>query len=242
VVSGEGFVARDELPNRKHIKLMSRGVQLGVAAIGRAVASRPGYAEVPPGRRGLFVGATPQGSDPIELQEALEAASAPGGVDVAAFGRSVHLVHPLWLVRGLSNNVLGYASAYWDIRGRNGSRCEGRAGGLAAIVEAMRAVREGAVDLAVAGGADSLLGMESWLGRPVGEGAAFVVLEREGIGPCLVDGGVASALDDHVELPPVDRGPATGPWELVSRLQAGEHDFQVAAMDVGIRAWLEVGG
>ena len=54
-------------------------------------------------------------------------------------------------MRGLSNNVLGFACAYWDIQGVNGNHCEGRVSGAAAVVEGARAIIEGRADVVVAG-------------------------------------------------------------------------------------------
>lgn len=223
------FRPRSELPQRKHLKLMDRAVRLGVAAVGRAVAARGDLDDVPAERRGLFVGTRPVGAM-ADLGPALDAVTGPDGVDQAAFGEvGMRLIHPLWLVKGLSNSIPGYACAYWDLRGPVANRCEGRAGGLAAIVEGARAVAEGRVDLAIAGGADA------WPDRY--EGAAMVVLEPAGDGPRLV-GGAAAEADQCADV-----GAATGPLALVRRLEAGR-DGRVAVRDdqVGLGAWVALGG
>ena len=173
------FNPRKALPNRKHLKMMTRDVRLGVAAICQAVEFRGGLEGVDPDRRGLFVGGAPIASDPADLKMALDAATTEGELNLAHFGEvGVPRVPPLWLVKGLSNNIVGFATAYFDIRGANINRCDGRTGGLNAVVDAMHALREGRVDLAIAGGADSLTDSQDWIGRPCGEGAAFFVLER----------------------------------------------------------------
>lgn len=226
------FHPRSELPERKHLKLMARGVRLGVAAVGRALAARPGWESIAPERRGLFVGSRPVGGAE-DLQHALQASTTDGRVDEAAFGEvGVPLVHPLWLVKGLSNNIPGYACAYWDIRGDVANRCEGRVGGLAAVVEAARAVAEGRVDLAVAGGADCVLLPPPWATGPTGEGAAFVVLEAAGDGPELSGRITAGPAGDGPLDVLGDLGAATGPVRLVRALQAGE----AATVSVGDEA------
>lgn len=174
-----GFRARAYISDRKSLKLMTRSVQLGVSAVNLALAELPGWQEIPPPRRGIFVGASPQPGDPDALRPALEAAQDADGVfDLGAFARAgIPLIHPLWLVRGLSNNVIGFASAVNDLQGVNANWCDGAAGGWTALLEGVRAVAEGRADLAVAGGADALVEAESLLaGRACGEGAAFVVL------------------------------------------------------------------
>ena len=174
-----GFRARAYIQDRKSLKLMTRSVQLGVSAVNIALAEAEGWDEVPPPRRGIFVGASPQPGDPDALRPALEAAQdGDGRFDLAAFASDgIPLIHPLWLVRGLSNNVIGFASAVNDIQGVNANWCDGAEGGWTALLDGARAVAEGRADLVVAGGADALVEAEALLaGRACGEGAAFLVL------------------------------------------------------------------
>ena len=171
-----GFRARSWIKDRKSLKLMGRSVQLGVAAVQAALDGVPDWQSVPPERRAIFVGASPQLGDPDDLSYALRAASPEGTFDLQAFAeRGIDLIHPLWLVRGLSNNVIGFASAVHDLQGVNANYCDGRLGGWNALTEGWAAVREGRADLAVAGGADAFVGAEDLLGTACGEGAAFVV-------------------------------------------------------------------
>jgi len=173
-----GFKAQNWIPDRKGIKLMGRGVQLGVAAVREALSQVEGWEKIPPERRALFVGATPQAGDPEDLRPALAAGTLESGeFDLDQFAREgIDLIHPLWLVKGLSNNVLGFASAAHDMQGTNANWCDGEEGGWTAIVEGWDAVAEGRADIAVAGGADALVGAEAIFGGTVcGEGAAMVV-------------------------------------------------------------------
>ena len=159
---------------------MTRAVQLGVAAVLAAAARVPELSRVPPERRGLYVGASPQQGDASDLGPAMQATGS--ALDLAAFAeRGIPLVPPLWLVKGLSNNILGYASAMLDFRGDNGNWCDGRHGGAVALTQAIHAVAEGRVDVAIAGGADALRGAEAIVGHPCAEGAAFVVMCAEGL-------------------------------------------------------------
>lgn len=238
----EGFRARTELPERKHLKLMSPAVRLGVAAIGRALLARPGWQDVPAERRGLFVG-TSAVAAPDDLEPALQIARDGGRLDLQRFGTDgLSRLHPLWLVKGLSNNIPGYACAYWDMRGPVGNRCEGRAGGLAAIVEAARAVAEGRVDLAVAGGADCVLPAPPWADGPTGEGAAFVVIERSRGRPIETVGLSMVQPASSRTRPDVDLGAATGAVALVRALERPDA-VEVTAEDaqVGLRAVVRLG-
>ncbi|MCB9778751.1 MAG: hypothetical protein H6742_09330 [Alphaproteobacteria bacterium] len=176
-----GFRAQAYVADRKSLKLMSQAVKLGVSAARLAVSDAGGdevLAAVPAGRRGMYVGATPQTGEAQDLRPALEAATGDdGGFDLQRFaGDGVRLIHPLWLVKGLSNNVLGFASAIHDLQGTNSSYCDGEEGGWTALAEGAAAVAEGRADLVLAGGADALLGAEPLLGgRRCGEAAAFVL-------------------------------------------------------------------
>jgi hypothetical protein len=174
-----GFRARAYVENRKNLKLMSRAVKLGVSGIRLALAQVEDWEEIPPERRGMFVGSTPLGGEIGDLSPALEvSADANGKVDLQAFATQGYpLIHPLWLVKGLSNNVLGFASAAHNFQGVNGNYCDGGASGAIALREGWAAIAEGRADLVVAGAADSLVGLEALIpGHKAGEGAAFFVL------------------------------------------------------------------
>lgn len=197
-----GFRARAYVANRKNLKLMSRSVKLGVSAIRLALTEVEGWEEIPPPRRGMYVGSTPIGGEMQDLVPALEVSSdGEGRLDLGVFARQgLDLIHPLWLVKGLSNNVLGFASATHDFQGVNANYCDGDPSGAHALYEGWAAVAEGRSDLVVAGASDAWVGLEPLLGgRRCGEGAAFFVL-RPGPGPVELEAGDAQALDLDEEL------------------------------------------
>ncbi len=173
-----GFRARGFIQDRKRIKLMTRAVQLGVAGANLAVADGGGLlARTPPARRGMFVGASPQAGDESDLLPALQASEVEGAFSLEAFARmGIPAIHPLWLVRGLSNNVLGFSSGIHDLQGVNSSYCDGHHGGWLAVRAAVQAVAEGRVDVALAGASDSRVGADAVLGRACSEGAAMLLL------------------------------------------------------------------
>jgi hypothetical protein len=203
---------------RKHLKTMTRAVQLGVAAVAAVVRDYPGFSLVDPTRRGLYVGASPQSGDAEDLAPAI-AATGPA-LDLTAFARhGVPLVPPLWLVKGLSNNVLGYASAQHDLRADNGNWCDGRLGGAVAVTAAVHAVAEGRVDLAIAGGVDALLGAEAILDAATGEAAGFLLLVAGRVGRWRAEAGLpteAGAWDEAGEI-----GAAAVPVRLARAWRAG---------------------
>ncbi len=174
-----GFRPHAYVDDRKKLKLMGRAVQLGVAGIRIALSEVQGWEQVPPERRAMFIGASPQAGDAEDLRPALETAtSADGSFSLGRFATDGYpLIHPLWLVKGLSNNILGFASAIHDFQGTNSNYCDEEEGGWTAVVEGARAVSEGRADLAVVGGADALAEAEPLFGgRRCGEGAAFFVI------------------------------------------------------------------
>jgi 3-oxoacyl-(acyl-carrier-protein) synthase len=173
-----GFRAQAYISDRKSLKLMSRSVKLGVSCIRIALSEAGELDDLHPGRRGIYVGASPQPGDPEDLRLALERSMGPDGFGVGRFATEGYpVIHPLWLVRGLSNNVLGIASANHDLQGTNSNYCDGPEGGWTALLEGAMAVAEGRADAVIAGGADSLIEAEPLLGgRRCGEAAAFIVL------------------------------------------------------------------
>ena len=179
---GPSCKARNSGADRKSLKLMTTAGQLGVSAVQIALDDDGDWSQVPPERRGIFVGASPQTGDPDALRPALEASTDASGFDMKKFAADgFPLIHPLWLVRGLSNNIIGFAAAIHDLQGVNANYCDGIAGGFNALREGALAVAEGRADLVVAGGADAWSGASALLdGAPCGDGAAFVVLRAGG--------------------------------------------------------------
>jgi len=194
-----GFRARDYVSDRKRLKLMTRGVQLGVAGVNLALAACEGWQHHPPDRRGIYVGASPQLADSHELAPALNSAMTQDGFDLQKFATQGYpLIHPLWLLRGLSNNILGMTSATHNLQGVNANYCDGSEGGWTAILEGAHAVADGRADLAIAGGADALVGADTLVGQPCGEGAAFMVFTRSTTQTLTLDRSVLSSQSQEL--------------------------------------------
>lgn len=218
----DAFRARDYIADRKSLKLMTTSVRLGVAAIRMALDDDGDLTDIPPHRRGLFVGTSPQPGDPTDLGPALAASlDDEGRFDLQRFARAGYpLIHPLWLVRGLSNNIIGFASAIHDLQGVNMNYCHGIDGGWTALHEGAFAVAEGRADLVVAGGADACLAATTLVGEPCGDGAAFFVI-RPGEPDCL-----PSLRHEGLEKfrAPCFIGAATWPIALAQQFQAARLD------------------
>ena len=115
----DGFRAAPFLKNRKNLKLMSRSVQLGMAAIKKCYDSVHGDRhELSPDRFGLVVGAGSAIGQNKDLVPVLREARIDGHFSGEQFGAlGMHAINPLWLLKGLSNNILGFASADFDAQG-----------------------------------------------------------------------------------------------------------------------------
>ena len=173
------FKARSMVPDRKSLKPMTQAVRLGVAAIASAVTQCPDWEGVDPVRRGMYVGASPQVGRHDDLTDAINVAFESGEFSLQDFGeKGISQIHPLWLVRGLSNNVLGFSSAYHDAQGHNMSYAMDAAGGWNAILEGAQALVEGRVDIVIVGGSDDLTAATDVLGEAGSAAAAFFVLKR----------------------------------------------------------------
>ncbi|MCP4809033.1 MAG: hypothetical protein GY913_13555 [Proteobacteria bacterium] len=229
-----GFRARAYVENRKNLKLMSRSVKLGVSGIRLALSDHADWEPVEPGRRGMFVGSTPLGGEMEDLVPALEVATdAEGNLDLRAFAEQGYdRIHPLWLVKGLSNNVLGFASASHDFQGVNANYCDGDASGLHALCEGIAAIAEDRADVVVAGASDAWIGLDPLLGgRRCGEGAAFFSLSAKP-GRWRIEVGDGPALpDEEAELGYL--GAAALPVALARTLLRGEN---AGLIDPGGRA------
>ncbi|MCA9545780.1 MAG: hypothetical protein KC613_15355, partial [Myxococcales bacterium] len=120
-----GFKAGDWVSNRKNLKLMSRAVRYGLAAMKRAWADGAlDQATLDPERVGMFVGAGTAMGDSGDLLPALAQGFVGERFDLSTFAAAgVPRINPLWLLKGLSNNALGFGSADLDARGVNQNYC-----------------------------------------------------------------------------------------------------------------------
>ncbi len=160
------FKARKFITNRKSLKLMTRPVSLGVAAAGMAYEGAGMTPEnMAAERLGIFVGAGQAFADSNELRYALDHCRDGDDVDMVKFGtEGLPMIHPLWLLRGLSNNVLGFVSLEYQAQGINNNYANSGISGSQAIVAALDAIREGFCDAAFAGGYDTQLSQECLVG------------------------------------------------------------------------------
>jgi 3-oxoacyl-[acyl-carrier-protein] synthase II len=191
--------------HRKSLKIMSRSMQMGIAAALEAWQAA-GLAEgkVDPDRVGAVFGADNMRIDPFEVAVSYVGCSKDGHADLAAWqARSQTTSFPLGMLRTLPNLVASHISIVLDARGPNNTHYHSEVSSLMAITEAMRVIERGAADVMIAGGASSLTDPFDWArhqllfelslargvgaaprpfdlrrdGQVIGEGAGALVLE-----------------------------------------------------------------
>jgi 3-oxoacyl-[acyl-carrier-protein] synthase II len=153
-----GFSAREYIDG-KSLRLMAPAVAYGVAAAELAARdSGRDFAAVDPTRLGAFVGSRGHSSDRQDLLAAVRLATENGHFRLDRYGaEGLARVHPMWLLKGLANNVLYFISLKYNAQGMNNNVSMGGVAGTMAIGEAFDAIRHGDIDVAFAGGYDSCL-------------------------------------------------------------------------------------
>ena len=149
----------DAYVDAKSLRLMAPAVAFGVAAAQLAAAdSGLAFHELDPGRVGAFVGSRGHSSERRDLLPAVRRATEGGAFRLSTFGsEGLPLVHPMWLLKGLANNVLYFLSLKHNVQGMNNNISMGGVAGTMAIGEAFQTIQHGHVDVAFAGGYDSAL-------------------------------------------------------------------------------------
>ncbi len=200
----EAFVAQ-----RKQIKLMSREIQLAVAASHLALQDA-GFKPDPAHtfRYGISLGAGVLNTDIDEMSSGVRASlDASGQFSLKKFGEEgMRALFPLWFLKYLPNMPACHVGIAHGFQGPSNTVTTSSAAAAQAIGEALRVIRRGDADLMLAGGTDSkinpvgisrfqLLGLLSRRDDPadraycpfderhdgliLGEGAGLLVLEEK---------------------------------------------------------------
>lgn len=245
----------------KNQKFMGRSVECGVkAALQALAAARYDVAGIDARRFGMYVGCGQTGLEPDEFFAALDLAET--GEEATSYrnlgGRASRLVDRYWSLRTLANAGLGLMAAELSVQGPCSNFVQGDTASAQAISAAYFDLIEGRCDAVLAGGYDSLLTISTYLsyeragllsarapesayrpfdrerdGLVLGEGAAFLLLEREEdarrraapVFAELVGAGVAQDAIDR----PCAKASASAPRRALGEAIAGMHpDFAVA--------------
>jgi len=194
----------EALPDPKLLKYMSPVTRLAVLAAGRALADA-GLAAAPDlrARTGLMLATGLIAFDVGGVRRAIDASLGPAGqLDMERLGRAgLRRCNPLMPFRMLLNMPLGMVSIVHGLRGSNLILYPDALQAVACFEAAARALRHGRAERVLVGGATqgvSLLPLGTWrragwiaatptaaqpfaaahAGWGVGDGAAFVLLER----------------------------------------------------------------
>ena len=156
-----GFTATS-LIDTKSLRLMAPAVAYGVGAAELAFRDSGLAAQPPdPTRLGAFIGSRGHSSDRHDLMPAVMLASPDGTFHLDRFGaEGLPRVPPMWLLKGLANNVLYFVSLRHNAQGMNNNLSLGGLASTVAIGEAFEAIRRGYVDSAIAGGYESALDLD----------------------------------------------------------------------------------
>jgi 3-oxoacyl-[acyl-carrier-protein] synthase II len=151
------FDAKKFVKNRKSLKVMSRDIQLAVAAAEMAVSSA-GISAKPldPERFGVLFGADVIPCDLSELVPAFRSCIVEGKFDFHRWGHAAMAeMFPLWLLKYLPNMLACHIGLAHDARGPNNTLTLGDVSCLSAAIEATRVIERGQADAMLSGGAGS---------------------------------------------------------------------------------------
>lgn len=152
------FDPYEHIFNRKSVKVMSRDVQLGVAAANMSMKDAGlKSGQVDPNRLGVVFGAGHISSTPEELVAA--ARNDGGGNQLDQFDRwgeeRMGKIPPLWLLRQLPNMPACHVAIEHDARCHNNTITSRESSALLAMSEAMGTIQRGAADCMIVGAASS---------------------------------------------------------------------------------------
>jgi 3-oxoacyl-[acyl-carrier-protein] synthase II len=159
----EGFDAKQYIDKkeRKSLKVMSRSIQLAVAASQLAMDdARADKQQLDPLRFGVEFGAGLIASELEELGVAaqLSANCQPGVVDLEKWGeQGLSVMPPLWMLKYLPNMLACHVSILQNAQGPNNTITENEVAALLALGEAHRIIVRDQADFFLTGGADSKL-------------------------------------------------------------------------------------
>ena len=167
-IAGEvkDFKIRDFLPKalRKNTKLMSRDIELAIAAAKEAFvdagiitkADGEGQVNLDSQRTAIILGAGLISCDLVELAPAIAASVTDGKFDIRKWGKDgLELVTPLWLLKYLPNMLACHIGIIHDIQGPSNTITCAEASGLLAISEARDIIARRDSDAALTGAAEA---------------------------------------------------------------------------------------
>lgn len=154
------FDAKEYVENRKSIKMMSREIQLAVAASRLAIQDAKLLPEhYDPIRVGVVLGTGIINNELDEIGMGFRASLDESvRFSITKFGQEgLRALFPLWFLKYLPNMPACHVSIINQLRGPNNTITTSSAAGTQAIGEAYRIIERGDADVMLAGGTDSKL-------------------------------------------------------------------------------------
>ncbi|MFK7817699.1 MAG: beta-ketoacyl synthase [Planctomycetaceae bacterium] len=154
------FDPRSHLRDVKFLKVMSRGMQLGVSSASLAMRdSGIGDGDVDPNRLGVSFGAGRISTTPEEVADAVKKSSeTEGDFRYTRWGDdSMGQIAPLWMLRRLPNMPAAHVSIDHNARGPNNTITCRDSSALLALAEATRIIERGSADCMIVGACSSNL-------------------------------------------------------------------------------------
>ena len=151
------------LPTRKLLKVMSRDIQLGVAASRLAIDdARLGRDNLDPERVGVSFGAGRISSLLSDFPDAVRDTGSTGdsgdGFEWTRWGEdNLGRIAPMWLLKRLPNMTACHVSIGMDARGPNNTITSRDTSALLALAEGVRVIERGAADCMLVGAGGSLV-------------------------------------------------------------------------------------
>ncbi len=160
----EGFDPRNylEKKDRKSLKMMTRTIQLAVAAARLALEDAgiaPGTLE--PERFGVSAGTGTIPGELIDIAPAAQASydEAAQRADLRRWGRDgLPLIVPTWMLNHVPNMPASHVSILNNAQGPNNTITQSDVASLLALAEAVRVLRRDAADVMLTGGGDTRVG------------------------------------------------------------------------------------
>lgn len=159
------FEPKEFVRPRKSLKVMSREIQMGLAAATLAM-SDAGDPQPDPDRFGVVFGSEMLYCPVDELSDVFRACLVDGQFDFSKWGHAAtHGLYPLWMLKYLPNMTACHIGIAHDSRGPNNTITLGEASSLLALSEAVSVIQRGHADIMITGGSGSRLSLTPFLFR-----------------------------------------------------------------------------
>ena len=161
------FDPKQYITPRKSIKVMSREVQISIAAASLAMQNASlERGTVEPERLGVVYGNEFLFTDLSEMSDVMRASMNEGRFEGQRYGSAItRQIEPLWLLKYLPNMGACHVAIAFDARSAINTIVSGVVSGLLAIIESVRAIERGGADVMIAGGAGNRLSIIPMLFR-----------------------------------------------------------------------------